>query len=142
MKTRRTRGSEVQRAWHLVDAGDRPLGRVASQVARLLMGKHKPGYEPHLDTGDFVVVINAQRVYVQERKRAQKIYYRHSGYPGGLKSTVLGEMLARKPEEVLRIAVRGMLPKNSLGRQMLRKLKVYGGSTHPHEAQRPQPLAL
>jgi len=142
MKTPRTRGSEIKRAWHLVDAQDRPLGRVASQVARLLMRKHKPCYEPHLDTGDFVVVINAQKVYVQERKRLQKIYYRHSGYPGGLKAAPLGDMLARKPEEVLRIAVRGMLPKNSLGRQMLRKLKVYGGPSHPHEAQGPQPLAL
>lgn len=142
MKTPRTRASEIQRAWHLVDAQDRPLGRVASQVARLLMGKHKPVYEPHMDTGDFVVVINAQKVYVQDRKRLQKIYYRHSGYPGGLKTTPLGEMLTRKPEEVLRMAVRGMLPKNSLGRQMLRKLKVYGGPTHPHEAQKPKVLAF
>lgn len=142
MKTPRTRASEIQRAWHLVDAQERPLGRVASQVARLLMGKHKPVYEPHMDTGDFVVVINAQKVYVQDRKRLQKIYYRHSGYPGGLKTTPLGEMLTRKPEEVLRMAVRGMLPKNSLGRQMLRKLKVYGGPTHPHEAQKPKVLAF
>ncbi len=142
MKTPRTRESEIRRAWHLVDAQDKPLGRVASQVARLLMGKHKPLYEPHLDTGDFVVVVNAQRVYVQDRKRLQKIYYKHSGYPGGLKATPLGEMLTRKPEEVLRMAVRGMLPKNSLGRQMLRKLKVYGGPDHPHEAQRPQALAF
>jgi large subunit ribosomal protein L13 len=141
MKTPRTRASEIQRAWHLVDAQERPLGRVASQVARLLMGKHKPVYEPHMDTGDFVVVINAQKVYVQDRKRLQKIYYRHSGYPGGLKGTPLGEMLTRKPEEVFRMAVRGMLPKNSLGRQMLRKLKVYGGPTHPHEAQKPKVLA-
>lgn len=142
MKTPRTRASEIQRAWHLVDAQEKPLGRVASQVARLLMGKHKPVYEPHMDTGDFVVVINAQKVYVQDRKRLQKIYYRHSGYPGGLKGTPLGEMLTRKPEEVFRMAVRGMLPKNSLGRQMLRKLKVYGGPIHPHEAQKPQVLAL
>ncbi|MGQ9860307.1 MAG: 50S ribosomal protein L13 [Thermodesulfobacteriota bacterium] len=142
MKTRRTKGSEIQRAWFLVDAQDKPLGRVASQVAKLLMGKHKPCYEPYLDVGDFVVVVNAQRVYVQERKRWQKVYYRHSGYPGGLKAISLSEMLARKPEEVLRIAVRGMLPKNSLGRQMLRKLKVYGGPTHPHDAQMPQPLAV
>lgn len=142
MKTPRTRASEIHRAWHLVDAQEKPLGRVASQVARLLMGKHKPVYEPHMDTGDFVVVINAQKVYVQDRKKLQKIYYRHSGYPGGLKGTPLGEMLTRKPEEVLRMAVRGMLPKNSLGRQMLRKLKVYGGPTHPHEAQKPQVLAF
>jgi large subunit ribosomal protein L13 len=106
------------------------------------MGKHKPYYEPHLDTGDFVVVVNAEKVYVQPKKKIQKIYYRHSGYPGGLKATRLAEMLARKPEEVLRIAVRGMLPKNSLGRKMLRKLKIYAGSEHPHQAQRPQPVAL
>ena len=142
MKTRRTRESEIQRAWHLVDAQDKPLGRVATQVARLLMGKHKPYFEPHLDTGDFVVVINAQRVSVQDRKRTQKLYYRHSGYPGGLKSTALGDLMARKPQEVIRMAVRGMLPKNSLGRQMLRKLKVYGQGAHPHEAQTPQPLAM
>jgi len=142
MKTRRTKASEIQRSWLLVDAQDRPLGRVASQIAKLLMGKHKPYYEPHLDTGDFVVVVNAEKVYVQPKKKLQKIYYRHSGYPGGLKATPLGEMLARKPEEVLRIAVRGMLPKNSLGRKMLRKLKIYAGSEHPHQAQRPQPVAL
>lgn len=142
MKTRRTKASEIQRSWFLIDAQDKPLGRVASQIARLLMGKHKPYYEPHLDTGDFVIVINAEKVYVQEKKRIKKIYYRHSGYPGGLKSIPLGQMLATKPEEVLRLAVKGMLPKNSLGRQMLRKLKVYAGSCHPHEAQMPQPLAL
>jgi large subunit ribosomal protein L13 len=142
MKTRRTKASEIQRSWLLVDAQDRPLGRVASEIAKLLMGKHKPYYEPHLDTGDFVVVVNAEKVYVQPKKKIQKIYYRHSGYPGGLKATPLAEMLARKPEEVLRIAVRGMLPKNSLGRKMLRKLKIYAGSEHPHQAQRPQPVAL
>ncbi len=142
MKTKRTKASEIQRSWLLVDAQDRPLGRVASQIAKLLMGKHKPYYEPHLDTGDFVVVVNAEKVYVQPRKKLQKIYYRHSGYPGGLKVTPLAEMLMRKPEEVLRIAVRGMLPKNSLGRKMLRKLKIYAGSEHPHQAQRPQPVAL
>ena len=142
MKTRRTKASEIQRSWLLVDAQDRPLGRVASEIAKLLMGKHKPYYEPHLDTGDFVVVVNAEKVYVQPKKKIQKIYYRHSGYPGGLKATRLAEMLARKPEEVLRIAVRGMLPKNSLGRKMLRKLKIYAGSEHPHQAQRPQPVAL
>jgi large subunit ribosomal protein L13 len=125
-----------------VDAEGKPLGRVAAQVARLLMGKHKPYFEPHLDTGDFVVVINAQRAHVQDKKRVQKRYYRHSGYPGGLKSASLGDLMAKKPEEVLRMAVRGMLPKNSRGRQMLRKLKVYGGSAHPHEAQGPTPLAM
>lgn len=142
MKTRRTKGSEIERTWYLVDAKEKPLGRVASQVARFLMGKHKPYFEPFLDTGDFVVVINAKKVSVQERKRTQKLYYRHTNYPGGLKRTPLGEMLAKKPDEVIRLAVRGMLPKNRLGRQMLRKLKVYGEEVHPHEAQRPKPLAL
>jgi large subunit ribosomal protein L13 len=106
------------------------------------MGKHKPYYEPFLDTGDFVVVVNAQRVYVQDRKLQQKAYYRHSGYPGGLKRTPLAEMLARKPEAVIRLAVKGMLPKNRLGRRMIRKLKVYAEDTHPHDAQRPEPLTL
>lgn len=125
-----------------MDAEDKPLGRLASEVARLLMGKHKPYYEPFLDTGDFVVVVNAQKVYVQDRKLHQKVYYRHSGYPGGLKQTPLADMLASKPEEVIRLAVRGMLPKNRLGRRMIRKLKVYAEGAHPHQAQRPQPLTL
>lgn len=142
MKTRRTRESEIRRTWYLVDAEDKPLGRLASEVARLLMGKHKPYYEPFLDTGDFVVVVNAQKVYVQDRKLHQKVYSRHSGYPGGLKQTPLADMLARKPEEVIRLAVRGMLPKNRLGRRMIRKLKVYAEGAHPHQAQRPQPLTL
>lgn len=142
MKTRRTRQSEIEKSWYLIDAEDKPLGRVASQVARLLMGKHKPYFEPFLDTGDFVVVVNAQKVYVQEKKRKQRIYYRHSGYPGGLKATALGEMLARKPEEVMRLAVKGMLPKSRLGRKMIGKLKIYAEASHPHEAQNPQPLML
>ena len=142
MSTRRMRASEIEKRWYLVDAEDKPLGRVASQVARLLMGKHQPYYEPFLDTGDFVVVINAQKVYVQEQKRESKLYHRHTGYPGGLKATTLRDMLARKPEEVIRLAVKGMLPKNRLGRRQIRKLKVYAETTHPHEAQRPQPLEL
>lgn len=142
MSTRRMRASEIEKRWYLVDAEDKPLGRVASQVARLLMGKHQPYYEPFLDTGDFVVVINAQKVYVQEQKRGSKLYHRHTGYPGGLKATTLRDMLARKPEEVIRLAVKGMLPKNRLGRRQIRKLKVYAETTHPHEAQRPQPLEL
>ncbi len=141
MKTYRTKESEVQRAWHLVDADAKPLGRLASEVARLLSGKQKPSFEPFLDTGDFVVVINAEKVHVHDRKRKQKLYYRHSGYPGGLKSTPLEVMMAKKPQEVIRMAVKGMLPKNRLGRQMIRKLKVYAGSVHPHEAQRPMPLS-
>ena len=142
MKTRRTRASDIERNWYLVDAGDKPLGRVASLVARVLMGKHKPYYEPFLDTGDFVVVINVRKVHVQDKKRTQKMYYRHSGYPGGLKAMSLGQMLDKKPERVMRLAVKRMLPKNRLGRRMLRKLKVYAQGSHPHEAQRPQPLPI
>jgi large subunit ribosomal protein L13 len=142
MKTRRTRASEIQKDWYLVDAKDKPLGRLATQVARLLMGKHKTYYEPFLDTGDFVIVINSDKVYVQEKKRTQKFYYRHTRYPGGLKSTSLADMLVTKPDEVVRKAVKGMLPKTRLGRQMIKKLKVYAGDSHPHDAQNPQPLAL
>lgn len=142
MKTKRMKVSEIERSWYLVDATDKPLGRLATQVARILMGKHKPCYEPFLDTGDFVVVINAGKLYTQEKKLRSKIYYRHSGYPGGLKSTPLGKMLAEKPEEVVRLAVKGMLPKNRLGRRMIKKLKIYAGDDHPHQAQRPRPLAL
>jgi large subunit ribosomal protein L13 len=142
MKTRRTRESEIARSWYLVDASDKPLGRLASAVASVLMGKNNPHYEPFLDTGNFVVIVNARRVYVQDRKLHQKVYFRHSGYPGGLKGTPLAEILARKPEELIRMAVRGMLPKNRLGRKMIKKLKVYAEPTHPHEAQSPQPLTL
>jgi large subunit ribosomal protein L13 len=142
MKTRRTKASDIARSWYLVDAENKPLGRIASRVARVLLGKEKTYYEPFLDTGDFVVVVNAAKVYAQERKRRQKMYYRHSTYPGGLSQTPLGDMMSRKPEEVIRLAVKGMLPKNRLGRKMIKKLKVYSGSVHPHEAQRPEPLPL
>ena len=142
MKTRRTRASDIARSWYLVDAENKPLGRIASRVARVLLGKEKTYYEPFLDTGDFVVVVNAAKVYAQERKRRQKMYYRHSSYPGGLSQTSSGDMVSRKPEEVIRLAVKGMLPKNRLGRKMIKKLKVYSGSVHPHEAQRPEPLPL
>ena len=123
-----------QRDWLLFDADGAVLGRLASQVATLLRGKHKPIYAPHVDTGDFVVVVNAEKIQVTVDKR----YYRHSGYPGGLRSRTLGEMLERRPEEVVRRAVKGMLPRNRLGRQQLRKLRVYAGPEHPHEAQRPK----
>jgi large subunit ribosomal protein L13 len=134
--------SDVQRAWHLVDAEDLVLGRMASEVARLLRGKHKPIFAPHLDTGDHVIVVNASKVVLTSGKEAKKIAYRHSGYPGGLKQRSYTEMMAERPEEAVRKAVRGMLPKGPLGRSMLKKLKVYAGPTHPHAAQLPEPLAL
>lgn len=133
---------DIQRAWHVVDATDLPLGRMASEIAQLLRGKHKPTYTPHLDTGDFVIVLNAEKVAVTSDKSQTKIYYRHSGYPGGIKAESFESLLERRPEAVIERAVRGMLPKNRLGRKMLRKLKVYAGPEHPHEAQKPQPLDL
>jgi large subunit ribosomal protein L13 len=132
---------EIERHWFVVDATDQTLGRLASRVARVLEGKHKPAYATHLDSGDFVIVVNAARVAVTRDKRETKIYTRHSGYPHGLRQETLGELLARRPEEVIRRAVRGMLPRNRLGVQQLRKLKVYAGAEHPHQAQRPEPLA-
>jgi len=134
--------AEIERAWHVVDARGLVLGRVASEVARVLRGKHKPIFAPHLDTGDFVIVVNAADVVITANKADKKIAYRHSGYPGGLKQRTYGELLAAKPEELVRRAVKGMLPKGPLGRQMLRKLKVYAGPTHPHDAQKPTPLDL
>lgn len=139
-RTFMARPGQVERRWHLVDARGQPLGRLASRIALLLQGKHRPTYTPHVDTGDFVVVINAREVVLTGRKWSQKRYYRHSGYPGGLKVRTARELRDRKPEELIRHAVRGMLPKNQMGRRLLRKLKVYAGSDHPHEAQRPQPL--
>ena len=134
--------AEVTHEWYLVDATGQTLGRLASQIARLLMGKHKPNYTPGVDMGDFVVVINAERIRVTGRKLDQKIYYRHSGYPGGLKETTLREMLAKHPERVLYLAVKRMLPKTRLGRKQLKRLKVYAGPTHPHQAQKPKPFTL
>jgi large subunit ribosomal protein L13 len=134
--------SEVQRAWHVVDADGLVLGRLASEVARLLRGKHKPIYAPHLDTGDHVIVVNAASVVMTAGKADKLRVYRHSGYPGGLRSRSYAELLASKPEEAVRRAVRGMLPKGTLGRHMLGKLKVYAGPTHPHAAQKPQALEL
>jgi large subunit ribosomal protein L13 len=129
-----------ERNWVLVDASGKTLGRLATRIADALRGKHKPEYTPHIDTGDFVVVVNAEKIAVSGNKREQKIYYRHSGYPGGLRTRTLEEMLARRPEEVIRLAVKGMLPRNRLGRQQLRKLRVYAGPEHPHEAQKPKPI--
>ena len=142
MPTFTPKPSEVQRAWHVVDADGLVLGRLASEVARLLRGKHKPIYAPHLDTGDHVIVVNAASVVMTAGKADKLRVYRHSGYPGGLRSRSYAELLASKPEEAVRRAVRGMLPKGTLGRHMLGKLKVYAGPTHPHSAQKPQALEL
>ena len=140
MKTFSAKPHEVKRDWFVVDGTDKVLGRLASEVARRLRGKHKAIYTPHVDTGDFIVVVNAAKVLTTGRKLDQKKYYRHSGWIGGLKETTLRDMLAKKPEDVIRKAVRGMLPKNRLGRAMLKKLKVYAGEAHPHEAQKPETL--
>jgi large subunit ribosomal protein L13 len=134
--------STRQRDWVLVDANGKTLGRLATQVADMLRGKRKPEYTPHVDTGDFVVIVNAEKVHVTGDKRTAKMYRHHSGYPGGLRSRSLEEMLQRRPEEVIRIAVKGMLPRNRLARQQLRKLKVYAGPDHPHEAQQPKPAEM
>jgi large subunit ribosomal protein L13 len=142
MKSYMARPREVERRWYLVDAEGQTLGRLATEIARILRGKNKPQYTPHVDTGDFVVVVNAEKVVVTGRKAEQKVYYRHTGYPGGLKETSYEVMLERKPTEILRKAVRGMMPKTRLGRQQLRKLKIYAGPEHPHEAQNPQPYEV
>lgn len=145
MKLQRThspRPAEIERSWWLVDAADIPLGRLSSEVAHLLRGKHKPNFAPYLDMGDHVVVVNAARVALTAEKRASKIYYRHSGYPGGLRVQSFEELAARRPEAVVERAVRGMLPKNRLSRKLLRKLKVYPGPDHPHAAQSPRPFDL
>jgi len=141
-KTYTPKPGDIERVWHLVDATDLPLGRLASTVAQLLRGKHKPICAPHVDTGDFVVVINAEHVAVTSDKSQSKIYYRHSGYPGGIKAETFESLMERRPEAVVERAVRGMLPKNKLGRKMIKKLKVYAGAEHPHAAQTPQPLEL
>lgn len=141
MKTYAQKASEVQRDWYVVDAAGQTLGRLATQIATLLRGKHKPTYTPNLDGGDFVIVVNAEKVRLTGRKPEQKIYYRHSGYPGGLKATPYRQMLAKHPERILRFAVKGMLPKTRLGRQQLTKLKIYAGPAHPHAAQQPQVYA-
>ena len=140
-KTISVREGDIVRSWYVVDATDETLGRLASRIARVLEGKHKPTYQPNLDSGDHVIVLNASRITVTRDKLESKIYARHSGYPQGFKEETLGHLLARRPEEVIRRAIKGMLPHNRLGTQQLRKLKVYAGSDHPHQAQRPEPLA-
>lgn len=142
MKTYAVKASEIERRWYVVDAQGKTLGRLASEIARILMGKHKPYYSPHLDCGDYVVVVNAAQVRVTGRKLREKMYYRHSLYPGGLKEIPLYRMLEKHPTRVLELAVRRMLPQNRLGRRMFKKLKVYAGSEHPHQAQKPEPLDL
>ena len=142
MKTWNAKPTEVERRWYLVDAEGKTLGRLATRIADTLRGKNKPQYTPHVDTGDFVVVVNAEKVAVTCKKLDDKIYYRHSGYPGGLRTRTLREELDRRPTEVLRKAVKGMLPRNRLARAQLRKLHVYTGPEHPHQAQAPKPLEL
>jgi large subunit ribosomal protein L13 len=140
-KTYTLRESEIDRRWYVVDAADQTLGRLASRIARVLEGKNKPTFTPSMDSGDHVIVLNAARVAVTRDKKESKFYVRHSGYPQGFKQESLGHLLERRPEEVIRRAVKGMLPRNRLGAQQLRKLKIYAGSDHPHQAQRPEPLA-
>jgi large subunit ribosomal protein L13 len=140
-RTYTLRESEIDRQWYVVDAADQTLGRLATRIARVLEGKNKPTYTPSMDSGDHVIVLNAARIAVTRDKRETKIYSRHSGYPQGFKQESLGHLLERRPEEVIRRAVKGMLPRNRLGAQQLRKLKIYAGSDHPHQAQRPEPLA-
>jgi len=142
VRTYSPRADEIQREWYVVDADGLTLGRMATEVARVLRGKHKTMYTPHMDTGDHVVIINADKVVLTKDKAASKQVYHHTGYPGGIRSTTYANLLEDKPAEAVRRTVRGMLPKNRLGRQMLKKLKVYAGPTHPHAAQQPQPLAL
>lgn len=142
MKTFTAKPATVRRDWYLVDASGKTLGRLASELARRLRGKHKPVYTPHVDTGDFIVVVNAERVRVTGRKMRDKTYYRHTGYPGSVKAENLERLLERAPERAIELAVRGMLPRNSLGRQMLKKLKVVRGPEHPHVAQQPIPLEI
>src|SRR6185436_16920868 len=142
LKTYVATPQDRERNWLLVDAEGQTLGRLATQIADALRGKRKPTYTPHVDTGDFVVVVNAEKIAVTGAKREEKLYHRHSGYPGGLKTRTLNDMLERRPEEVIRLAVRGMLPKNRLARKQLTKLKIYAGPEHPHEAQKPQPMEI
>ena len=142
MKTFVAKPSDRERNWLIVDASGKTLGRLATQIADALRGKRKPTYTPHIDTGDFVIVINAEKIHVTGNKLADKRYYRHSGYPGGLKSRSLADMLDRRPEEVIRRAVKGMLPRNRLARRQITKLKVYAGPDHPHAAQQPQPMEI
>ena len=141
-RTYQANAQDRERDWYLVDADGKTLGRLATQIADVLRGKRKPTYTPHVDVGDFVIVVNAEKVAVTGDKRVKKLYWRHSGYPGGIRSRTLGDLLEKRPEEVIRRAVKGMLPRNRLARQQLRKLKVYAGPEHPHQAQKPEQLEI
>jgi large subunit ribosomal protein L13 len=142
MKTFSAKAEETKKDWYVVDASGKVLGRLASEIALRLRGKHKAIYTPHVDTGDFIVVVNAEKIILTGKKLTDKIYYSYSGYPGGLRETAAGKMLAEKPEKLIRTAVAGMMPKNNLGRKMLKKLKIYSGNAHPHDAQCPKTLAV
>ena len=142
MRTFTPKPDDIKRSWHVIDAEGLVLGKVATQAATLLKGKHKPIYAPHVDTGDHVIIVNASKIDVSIRKLADKRYYRHSGYPGGLTEESLEHLLARDPERVVRLAIRGMLPKTRLGRAQIKKLKIYAGAEHPHAAQQPEPFAM
>lgn len=142
MKTYQAKKGELDQRWYLVNAEGKVLGRLATELAKILRGKTKPTYTPHIDTGDFIVVVNAEKVALTGKKMKDKIYYRHTGYPGGIREISAEKLLAKKPTELIRKAVKGMIPKNSLGRQMLTKLKVYAGPNHPHEAQKPASLEI
>lgn len=142
MNTKSFKQSDIEESWYLVDAEDKTLGRLASQLAFRLRGKHRPEYSPNADLGDYIIVVNAKKIHVTGKKLSQKMYYRHSGFPGGIKSKPLNELLAASPEEVIKAAVKGMLPKNKLGRQMLTKLKIYADEEHPHVAQSPKQLEI
>ncbi len=142
MKSFMASPATIERKWYVIDAEGKTLGRLAAEVAKILRGKHKPTYTPHMDTGDHVIVVNAAKIHLTGNKLVQKTYFRHSGYPGGTTFTTAGKMLAERPERVVEMAIKGMLPKNRLGRQMYRKLKVYRGPSHPHEAQMPEALEL
>lgn len=141
MKTYSAKPGEIERKWWVVDAEGQTLGRLASKIAPLLRGKHKPQFTPHVDTGDFVVVVNAEKIAVSGKKKTEKLYYGHSGYPGGLKSRSLGELLKKRPTQVIERSVKGMMPKSKLGNRQLKKLKVYAGSKHPHAAQKPEEIS-
>ncbi|HLU32855.1 MAG TPA: 50S ribosomal protein L13 [Natronosporangium sp.] len=142
MRTYSPKPGDIERQWHVIDAADVVLGRLASQVATLLRGKHKPIYAPHMDTGDYVIVVNADKVALTGNKRRDKVIYRHSGYPGGLRKTKYEDLLSKRPERAVELAVKGMLPHNRLGRKVLKKLKVYAGPDHPHAAQQPVPFKI
>jgi large subunit ribosomal protein L13 len=142
MATISAKKNEIERTWYLVDADNKVLGRLATKVATILRGKHKPLFTPHVDTGDFVVVVNAEKIHLTGSKLDNKMYYRHSGYPGGIKATSAGELMEKSPETIIKHAVRGMLPKNKLGREQFKKLKVYSGKEHPHTSQMPHELKI